>query len=169
LRTAATVTALVVVYYRAPLDRPLDARAGVLFASALLLLGVLLVLQVRAIVDSQRPRLRAIRTLTLGLPLLLVIFAATYCTVEGQQPDAFTEPLNRTDGLYFTMTVFATVGFGDIAPQTQLARVLVTVQMILGLLAVGLIAKVVLGAVRVAEERRAQVPLGAGAPEAGDR
>ena len=51
------------------------------------------------------------------------------------------------------MTTFATVGYGDISPRTELARSLVTVQMIVGLIAVGVIAKVVLGAVRVARER----------------
>ena len=54
------------------------------------------------------------------------------------------------------MTVFATVGFGDITPVTQLARVLVTIQMLVGLLTVGVIAKVVFGAVQVAESRQTQ-------------
>ena len=56
------------------------------------------------------------------------------------------------------MTVFATVGFGDIAPVSELARVLVTIQMLVGLVAVGVIAKLVLGAVQVAVARRAVVP-----------
>jgi voltage-gated potassium channel len=56
------------------------------------------------------------------------------------------------------VTVFATVGFGDIAPVSELARVLVTIQMLVGLLAVGVIAKFVLGAVQVAVARRAEVP-----------
>ncbi len=30
-------------------------------------------------------------------------------------PAAFNETLTRIDSLYFTLTVFATVGFGDIA------------------------------------------------------
>ena len=54
------------------------------------------------------------------------------------------------------MTTFATVGYGDITPRTELARVLVTVQMLVGLIAVGVIAKVVLGAVRVARERQSE-------------
>ena len=92
------------------------------------------------------------------MPLLLVVFAATYVTIDGQQSGAFSEPLTRTDGLYFTVTTFATVGYGDISPQTELARVLVTVQMLVGLIAVGLIAKVVLGAVQVAVARRTGMP-----------
>jgi voltage-gated potassium channel len=159
LRTTLAIVLLVVAYYQAPLDRPLTFASGLLFAGALLLAVIVVVAEVRGILASARPLLRAIRVIALGLPLLLVLFAATYITVAGQQANAFTEPLSRTDGLYFTVTTFATVGYGDISPQTELARVLVTVQMLVGLVAVGVIAKVVLGAVRVAQERNTSVDL----------
>jgi voltage-gated potassium channel len=149
---------LLLAYYRAPLDRPLDLGTGWLFLLALLLFAGVMAWELRGILRSDEPRLRAIRAMGLGLPLLLIIFASTYCTIAGQQPDAFSEPLSRTDGIYFTVTVFATVGFGDIAPVSELARVLVTIQMIVGLIAVGLIAKLVLGAVQVAVARRAATP-----------
>jgi voltage-gated potassium channel len=148
-----------VAYYQAPLDRPLTFASGVLFVGALVLAALVVVVEVRGILASTRPMMRAIRVIALGLPLLLVLFAATYITVDGQQARAFSEPLSRTDGLYFTVTTFATVGYGDITPQTELARVLVTVQMLVGLVAVGIIAKVVLGAVRVAQERNTAVDL----------
>jgi voltage-gated potassium channel len=156
LQSLATTTLLLVVYYQAPLDRPLTAVSGLLFVTALVLLGAVVAYELRGILQSQQPRLRAVRAFGVGLPLLLVVFAATYCVVAGQQPGAFSEPLDRTDGLYFTVTVFATVGFGDIAPVSELARVLVTIQMLIGLLAVGLVAKLVFGAVQVATTRRAQ-------------
>jgi voltage-gated potassium channel len=159
LRTALAVALLVVAYYQAPLDRPLTFASGVLFVGALVLAALVVVVEVRGILASTRPMMRAIRVIALGLPLLLVLFAATYITVDGQQASAFSEPLSRTDGLYFTVTTFATVGYGDITPQTELARVLVTVQMLVGLVAVGIIAKVVLGAVRVAQERNTAVDL----------
>jgi voltage-gated potassium channel len=153
LRTAAAVLLLVVAYYQAPLDRPLTFASGILFVGALLLSALGVVVEVRGILASTTPMLRAIRVIALGLPLLLVLFAATYITVDGQQTDAFSEPLSRTDGLYFTVTTFATVGYGDITPRTELARSLVTIQMLVGLIAVGVIAKVLLGAVRRAQER----------------
>jgi voltage-gated potassium channel len=159
LRTTLAIALLVVAYYQAPLDRALTFASGVVFVGALLLATLAVVVEVRGILASARPLLRAIRVIALGLPLLLVLFAATYITVDGQQANAFTEPLSRTDGLYFTVTTFATVGYGDISPQTELARVLVTVQMLVGLVAVGVIAKVVLGAVRVAQERNTAVDL----------
>jgi voltage-gated potassium channel len=153
VRTLTVLVLLLVAYYQAPLDRPLTAMTGLLFATSLVLLALALVVQVRRILVSPTPLLRAIRTLLIGMPTLLVVFAATYVTIDGQQSGAFSEPLNRTDGLYFTVTTFATVGYGDISPVTQLARIAVTVQMVVGLIAVGLIAKVVLGAVDLARER----------------
>jgi voltage-gated potassium channel len=158
LHSAAATAVLLVAYYEAPLDRPLDAATGWLFLVALLLFAAFMAFELRSIIRSEQPRLRAFRALGVGLPLLLVIFAASYCTIAAQQPEAFSEPLNRTDGLYFTVTVFATVGFGDIAPVTETARVLVTIQMLVGLIAVGLIAKLALGAVQVAVARRAGTP-----------
>ncbi|HET6395060.1 MAG TPA: potassium channel family protein [Blastococcus sp.] len=153
LRGAALVVLLLVTYFQAPLDRALTPMTGLVFVSVFLLLALALVVEVRGILASSKPMLRAIRTLLIGMPMLLVVFASCYVTIAGQQPDAFSEPLNRTDGLYFTVTTFATVGYGDISPVTQLARVAVTIQMVVGLIAVGLIAKVVLGAVQVARER----------------
>jgi voltage-gated potassium channel len=165
LDSAAASGLLVLAYYQAPLDRPLDRSTAWLFLLALLLFAGVMAVSVRAILRSDQPRLRALRAVGLGLPLLLTVFASTYCTVAGQQADAFTEPLSRTDGIYFTVTVFATVGFGDIAPVSELARVLVTIQMLVGLVAVGVIAKLVLGAVQVAVARRAVAP----GPAAEDR
>lgn len=162
LRAAVAIFLLLVAYFVAPLDRPLNRGTGLMFGAAMLLFGLLTAVEIRGILQSERPKLRAIRALAVGVPLLIVVFAATYCTVATQQPDAFSEPLDRTDGLYFTVTVFATVGFGDITPVTQLARVLVTIQMVSGLLTVGVIAKVVVGAVRVAQSRQTELPTSTG-------
>ena len=115
-------------------------------------------LQLRSILRSRQPRLRAVRAFGLVLPMLLVIFAATYFAIGAQDAGAFSEPLSRTDGLYFTVTVFTTVGLGDIVPVTELARVLVTIQMLVGLLVVGVVARLVVGAVHVATARQAGMP-----------
>ncbi|WP_232212844.1 ion channel [Saccharomonospora saliphila] len=87
------------------------------------------------------------------MPLLLVVFASTYTLLSGADPAAFTEVISRTDALYFTVTVFATVGFGDIAAVAETARVVVTIQMVVGLVVVGVVAKVIVGAVDVAARR----------------
>jgi hypothetical protein len=154
LRSGASVSALVVVYYLAPLDHPLDPVVWIEFAIGLLVFGAVIAWQVRAILDSDAPRLRAIQAVAVGLPLLLLLFASTYIVIARNMPDSFTEALSRTDALYFAVTVFATVGFGDIAPRSEVARIVTMIQMIVGLVAVGLVAKIVLGAVEVAVRRR---------------
>jgi voltage-gated potassium channel len=154
LRSAASVALLVVVYYTAPLDQPLDTGTLIGFGIGLLVFAAVIAWQVRGILESDIPRLRAIQAVSIGLPLLLLLFASAYIVVARTQPDSFTEALSRTDALYFTVTVFATVGFGDITPKSELARILTMTQMLMGLVAVGVVAKIVLGAVEVAVRRR---------------
>jgi hypothetical protein len=74
--------------------------------------------------------------------------------ISTSRPDSFTEPLSRTDALYFTITVFSTVGFGDIAPRSDLARIITMVQMIVGLLTFGVLAKIVFAAMQKGLRRR---------------
>ena len=42
--------------------------------------------------------------------------------------------------------MFATVGFGDIAPVTQVARIVTTLQMLVNVIFVGVVARVLFGA-----------------------
>jgi hypothetical protein len=64
--------------------------------------------------------------------------------------------LTRTDALYFTVTVFSTVGFGDITAKTETARLVVTGQMIADLVILGLAIKIIVGAVRRGRQRQPQ-------------
>lgn len=158
IRSAAFVTLLVVLYYLAPLDRPLDLGTWTRFAFGMIVFAGMVTWQVRAITRSDFPRVRAIQAVSTGITLLLVLYASVYSTIAYNRPDSFTEPLSRTDGLYFTVTVFATVGFGDITPRTEVARIVTITQMLFGLVALGLIAKTLLGAVDVAIRRRNEEP-----------
>lgn len=155
LRSGLTAAVLVAVYYLVPLNQVLDSTAVIDLLAGLVVFAVLIGWQIRQIARSDIPRLRAIHSLAVGLPVLLLIFAVTYVTLDYSHPASFTEPLNRTDALYFTVTVFATVGFGDIAPVRAAARVIVTTQMVVDLVVVGVLAKVILGAVHVSVRRRA--------------
>jgi voltage-gated potassium channel len=156
LRAAVSAVLMVVVYYRAPLDRPLDARVATWLALGLVFLGASLAWQVRSIATSETPRARAVETVATGLPLLLLLYASAYSLVSVDQPASFTEVLGRTDALYFTLTVFATVGFGDIAPVSETARILTMTQMVVGLLVVGVVAHLLVGAVHKGIDRRAE-------------
>ncbi|TQM44886.1 potassium channel family protein [Pseudonocardia cypriaca] len=166
LRAGASVTLLVLAYYSIPLDRPLNAATWIGFVLGLAAFAAVIAWQVRAILVSDVPRLRAIQAVAIGLPMLLLLFASTYLRISRDAPDSFSEALGRTDALYFTVTVFTTVGFGDIAPRSELARILTMFQMITGLVVVGLVAKVLLGAVQTAVRRReSESPARAVAPD----
>jgi hypothetical protein len=154
LRAAGSAALLVVVYYLAPLNRPLDAGTWIEFALGLVVFAVIIAYHARAIAASDAPHLRLIQAVATGLPTLLLLFAATYVLIARNDPDSFSEMLNRTGALYFTLTVFATVGFGDIAPRSDVARILTMIQMIINLATVGLIGKILFGAVDVAQQRR---------------
>ena len=156
LRSALMTTFLVAVYYLAPLRMTLDLRTWLRFALVVVLLAVLAVRQVQAVLVSDTPRVRAIEAAATGLPIFILLFATIYLVIGNNRPDSFSEALDRTDALYFTVTVFATVGFGDIVPRTELARIVTTLQMVMGLILVGLLARILLSAVQLAVRRREQ-------------
>ena len=59
-----------------------------------------------------------------------------------------------------TVTIFSTVGFGDISAASEAARVLVTVQMILDLIVLGLGIRILVGAVDVGRQKGAETAAG---------
>jgi hypothetical protein len=167
LRAALTSTVLVVLYYTLPLTGKLKASTVVLLLAGLAVFAGVISWQLRAILRSQYPALRAVEALAFAIPLFLLVFSAAYVKLADTQAHAFTESLNRTDALYFTITVFSTVGFGDIAPVATAARVTTMVQMLGDLVVVGLVLRVMLGAVKEGRQRRAADS--AGTPESSHR
>jgi voltage-gated potassium channel len=154
VRTLLTSAALVVLYYKLPTTGALDASAIALLVVGLLVFTVLIVWQVRAILRSEFPAVRAVEARAAATPVFLLLFASAYVMMANAQAGAFTEPPTKTNALYFTVTVFATVGFGDIAPKTEAARVATMAQMMGDLVVVGLVVRVMLGAVKVGREQR---------------
>jgi voltage-gated potassium channel len=154
LRSLVTVVALVVLYYILPLGQRLDRTATALLAAGMVVFTALVVWQLRSILASEFPTLRAIQGLSVTIAFFLLCFAAAYYMMATASPSAFTEALSRTDSLYFTVTVFATVGFGDITPVTATARVTCMAQMIADLVLLGVLLRVVLSAVKLARQRK---------------
>jgi type VI protein secretion system component VasK len=154
LWTALSAVPLLTLYYLAPLDGPLDISTLIGFVLGLVAFALVIIWQVRGIASSDAPRLRTVRAVVIAVSTLLVVFAATYSVISTARPDSFSEPLSRTDALYFTVTVFATVGFGDIAPRSDLARIITMAQMITGLIAVGLLGRIVFAAMQKALRRQ---------------
>ncbi len=157
-RVLASVTALLLVFFLAPFDRPVDASVGMILAVLLVLLLALIVVQVRAIVRSPLPGLRAVEGLALTVPLLILSFAVVYFLMSDGTPSTFNEPLTRTDALYFAVMVFSTVGLGDIAPVTENGRVAVTIQMTVNLVVIGIGIRVIATAIQQTRGSRRQLP-----------
>ena len=153
-RASLNATAVVLLYYVLPLNHPVSWRTVGWLVGGLLLVGLLIAGQIRTILRARYPTLRALEALATSIPLFLIVFAATYEMLDVGVPASFSEHLTRTDALYFVVTVFSTVGFGDITATNETARVLVTVQMLGDLVLIGLVIRAVLAAVDHGHQRR---------------
>jgi hypothetical protein len=154
LRVVVSIAVIVTVYYYLPLDRIATWAAITMLIAGLVLLIAMIAVQVWLIARHPFPGLRAVEALATTIPLFLVLFASTYFVMERLSAGSFGVPLSRTDALYFTVTVFSTVGFGDITAKTQAARLLVTGQMIADLVFLGVGIKLIVGAVGRGQQRR---------------
>ena len=154
LRAVASAAVLVTVYYLLPFDRSSTSASVTWLVIGLVLLIGLIAFQVRMITRSRFPHLRAIEALAVSLSLLLVLFAGTYVALATRSAGNFGEHLTHTDALYFTVTVFSTVGFGDITAKTETARLVVTGQMITDLIVLGVGIKIILGAATRGQQRQ---------------
>jgi voltage-gated potassium channel Kch len=159
VRAVLVAAGLVTVYYVLPLDGRGTRGDSVLLACGLLLVVVVFWWQVRAIVTSPHPRLKAVEALATTAALFLLLFAGAYFLLEHTTPGSFSEPLTKTDSLYFTLTTFTTVGYGDIVARSQTGRVLTMIQMAGGLLLVGVAARILAGAVQAGLRRQGREPL----------
>ena len=158
LRSVGSAAALVAIYYLLPLNRSSTWFAVTMLVIGLVVLVGLVTFQVRWIITSPFPGLRGVEALATSIPLFLLLFASTYVVLATISASNFSEPLTRTDALYFTVTVFSTVGFGDITAKTEAARVLVTVQMMLDLVIIGLVARLVVNAIKIGQRRHNPTP-----------
>jgi hypothetical protein len=148
--------AVVVGYFVLPMTSSLAPDTILKLLLGLLLIGALLAWNVREILRSPFPGARAVGALMVAAPLFLTLFSASYYLMGDAEPSSFSEPLTRLDALYFTVTTFATVGFGDITAVSAAARAVATVQMVVGLVLVGAIARVLFGAVEHSRNRVSQ-------------
>jgi Ion channel len=154
LRASGSTAVLVLIYYLLPLDNAVHWAAFTILAIGLAGLVTLVTFQVRWIIASEYPGLRALEALGTSVPLFLLLFASAYAVMDTVSASNFSQTMTQTNALYFTVTVFATVGFGDITPKTEVARLVVTGQMILDLMIIGLGARIILGAVTRGRQRR---------------
>lgn len=139
--TTVVLVLLTSAYYALPL-RFHWAESGslvrlLLSAVALTFLALVLRHQLRL---SRRhlpdPYLRILWLLT-ALYVLVLAFALAYVLIALNMPGQFVGISDRVDSLYYSVTLVATVGFGDIYATGTLAQVLATVHMLFNLVYLG--------------------------------
>jgi voltage-gated potassium channel len=154
-RALLTMGVMVTLYYNLPLEGRIGLSAGLRIFIGLVLLIAVLVWQLRLVVRSKHPGLRVVEAVAITVPLFILLFATIYFLMSSDGPGHFSEEdLSRTDSLYLAVTIFASVGFGDISATSEGARVVVMFQMILDLLILGLGVNAFVHAARFGRERQ---------------
>ncbi|MFD7063356.1 potassium channel family protein [Streptomyces sp. NPDC059906] len=121
--------AVVVAYFLLPLDHLGPQRpvlSWTLFAVLLTVVAVLLLRQIRHVL-LDHPDSRPGVVISLLIVLSVHVFSATYYALA-KAPGQFSGLHTRIDALYFTVVTLATVGYGDITPRGQAARVVTILQ-----------------------------------------
>jgi voltage-gated potassium channel len=142
---------VILVLTNLPLSERWTSQAiEVLDVAFMVFMGVVFLLylrwQVHSIHRSATPQARWIESLIVLGFLFVSVFARSYRILDVANEHAFSEHLGALGSYYYAVTVFSTVGFGDITPKLDLARVFTMVQMIGNLALIGLVVKVLASA-----------------------
>ena len=139
-RGVLSLVSVLVIYYAVPVGALPSGIGIVISVTALLagvtLLGWLTVRQVQRL--ARRTADEAVRLDSLVFLVVVVVpmFALGFFALNDADPDQFASLDTKTDALYFALSTLATVGFGDVHAQGQLARALVTLQIAFNLVVV---------------------------------
>ena len=143
LRSAATLAAAMVFYYFVPLpDEGFSIVGVLLFLAGLAALTFLVLVQVRRQLRAPENESVRVNSLLVMLYLVIVFFSLAYVQIERMTPGEFAELKTRTDALYFTVATLGTVGYGDVHPVGQMARIFATAQIVFDLVFVALLVSV---------------------------
>jgi voltage-gated potassium channel len=162
-RSALTVAGLLALYAVIPVP---GQRESLWFTAVMAVAGLaaltyaFITLAQRAQRARSSPSETAIRleALVAVLYAFIVFMSLVYLGLSSTAGE-FDELHTRVDALYFTMSTIATVGFGDVHATGQVARVVVTLQICLDLVFVGLVARIILPTLaRQRAERNRELP-----------
>jgi voltage-gated potassium channel len=152
LRCAMTIglwwVVVIGAFYVLPIGHESGVRAFTRLAADIAVIAAVFAWQIRRISVAALPELRAIEALGIVIVLFLVAFSGIYLGMSHETPFTFTERLDQSKALYFTITIFSTVGFGDITPRTDAARLVCSVQMLLDLAIIGAVVRLIFNAAR---------------------
>jgi voltage-gated potassium channel len=144
-------------YFVLPIGRESGFRAGVRLTVDVALVAAVFLWQIRRISRAVLPELRAIEALGIVISVFLVAFSSIYLAMSHETARTFSEKLDHVQALYFAITIFSTVGFGDITPRMDVARMVVAVQMLLDLVLIGAVVRLLFDAARNRVPDRASV------------
>lgn len=162
LKVVLMPVAVLVLYFVVPVDAeraPIGVLAGILISVAAL--GTVVVIVVGEARGAQN-RLSGWH-LVLVLEVVLVVFSFVYYLIVDEDPAQIVGLVTRLDALYFSTTTTATVGFGDVHAEGQLARGVVTAHMVFNIVFIA--AVVNLAKERMTERRAALHHQGAEPPK----
>ena len=136
--------AILVTYFTLPFDN-YDASSQSIgrLAVGITIFGFILFFMLKRITKADIPQLRAGETLVISLLIFLCFYASVYLSVSNVDAQSFSLVLNHVSALYFTVVTFGTVGYGDISAQTDLARMLVSVQILIDLVFIAALVRLV--------------------------
>jgi Ion channel len=142
--TVLTVVVPVVVYFLLPLDK----ESGKLLATALVIAAAaslipISIRQAQLVLRSDDPLFDAMRCIVSALVFLVVAFSSAYFVLATNYDAEIHGLETKLDGIYFTVTILATVGFGDITADGQWARAIVTGQMVVNFAVLAVALRVV--------------------------
>lgn len=118
---------------------------------------------------SPRPVQEGAILITVLATLIVLGYSWLYLAVVAADASSFNQPLTKASAVYFTVTVLATVGFGDIVAVSDSARLIVTSQMLLGITLLTLGIRLIMQSARLAAQRRGTFGLAAHDPGPGER
>lgn len=106
--------------------------------------------QVHSVYAARYPAIRAVEALILSAAMFLALFSMVYVVISDGNDGAFTERLDAFTAYYYSLTVLATVGFGDIAPASVAARSASMLQMSLDIVFIAVLIRIMGGVARKA-------------------
>jgi hypothetical protein len=148
LMIALSWVLIVGAYFLLPIGHESGLRALLRLGADIALIGAVFAWQISRINSAELPELRAVEALGIVIALFLVLFSAIYLSLSHGDKFTFTQDLDHAKALYFTITIFSTVGFGDITPRTDASRLIVSAQMLLDLAIIGVVVRLLLNAAK---------------------
>ncbi len=134
-----TFVGLLVAYYAFPVEWTGTSPVVVVLSILGTVGGVALVgaMMVRELGHVRRGEFgRGARVLAMMLILLVMAASLTFFLLNQISPDEITGLETRTDALYFVLSTMATVGYGDVHAEGQVARALVCVLIVFNVVVV---------------------------------